>query len=118
MDLSLQQVSVEGEDLERELAGWNPTLRHSGAYVAPRFYSITRPDHRSEGVVHAHNFGLTVPFEDAAHFLKDGDKVTLPQKYYKPYSYDDDYRVRIPSSFTARAMVARPLTHLTLRMYV
>jgi hypothetical protein len=69
-------------------------------------------------VIQAHNFGLVVPFDDKTHHLKDGDKVTLPQGYYPTYPYDNDFPRPLPGSLTARAMVARSLTHLTLRMYV
>lgn len=115
LDQSLQQVSVEGEDLEHALADWKPTLRHSGAYVAPRFFNIRRPEHRPDSIVQAHNFGLVVPSDDTPHHLKDGDKVTLPQGYY---TTDSRNPVQYPSTFTARAMVARSITHLTLRLYV
>lgn len=98
-------------------------LRHSGVYVAPRFYNTRRPTDRPEKVIQAHNFGLVVPFDDSTHHLKDGDKVTLPQGYYNKYPEEHeistpDYPVQYPSTFTARAMVARSITHLTLRMYV
>jgi hypothetical protein len=116
LDLSLQQTSVEGEDLEHALADWKPTLRHSGVYVAPRFYNMHRPGDRPEMVIQAHNFGLVLPFDKGTRQLKDGDKVTLPQGH-PTYTNNNDPRP-IPSSFIARAMIARSITHLTLRMYV
>ncbi|KAJ4292799.1 hypothetical protein N0V90_009462 [Kalmusia sp. IMI 367209] len=120
VDLSLQQVSVEDDDLRRELENWKPALRHSGSYVAPRFYSISRPKHRAEGEVAAHNFALTTPPKNATGGLKDGDKVTLRRYEYQIIDSNDAEldggRVQITGSFTARAMVARPLTHLTLRI--
>ena len=115
LDLSLQQVSVEGPDLENALADWKSTLRHSGAYVAPRFYNIRRPEHRPEMVAQAHNFGLIVPSDGVKRQLKDGVKVTLSQGWNDT---NGRYPEQYPSKFTARAMVARSITHLTLRMYV
>jgi hypothetical protein len=114
------QTSLEGGDLEKELDTWGPTLRHSGAYVAPRFYSVTRPEHRPEGQIGAHNFALTLPSEKAADVIKDGDKVTLGRYEFQTVETDDPEhptgRIMVTGRYTARAMVARPLTHLTLRM--
>ena len=111
LDLSLQQLSIEGEDLEYALAAWKPTTRHSGAYVVPRFYNPREPECRPVGVVQAHGFGLMEQSEDARSSMNDGDEVTLPQGD-KVWQYSQDY----PRSFTARATVARTITHLTLRM--
>jgi hypothetical protein len=114
------QTSIEGEDLENELKNWGPVLRHLGAYVAPRFYSVTRPEHRPEGQVGAHNFALTSPSEKSADVIKDGDKVTLRRYEYETMETEDpEYptgQILVTGKYTARAMVARPLTHLTLRM--
>ena len=112
---------MEGRDLQRELAWW--TLRQPGAYVAPRFYHISRP-HRPEGQVRAHNFALTLPPPNIASDIKDGDKVTLRRYDIDIFTSDkknsnglyDEVLLRVPGEFTARAMVARPLTHLTIRM--
>ena len=120
-DISLGQFSLEGGSLQDELAWW--ALRQPGAYVAPRFYNTARP-RRPEGQVRAHNFALTLPPPDIASDIKDGDKVTLRRYDIKIFKSDkrnfyglyNEVLQRVPGEFTARAMVARPLTHLTIRM--
>ena len=121
LDLSAQQVAVETGLLQDELAGWHPTLRHSGAYVAPRFYCPYLYHRRTEGVIPSHDFGLTTFGEDVEGWHpEDGDKVILPNACHSR-GYEDSighHYLQSQDNFIARAMVARPLTHLTIRMYV
>ncbi|KAH6638798.1 hypothetical protein C7974DRAFT_387320 [Boeremia exigua] len=113
LDSSLQQVSLEGVDLEYALADWKPAIRHAGAYVAPRFYNDRRRDYRPENVTQAHVFGLVECSKDTNPCMQDGDRVTLSQGWNEPSgTYPDDY----PRTFTARAMIARSITHLTIRL--
>ena len=118
VDLGLQQFAVEGADLRNELTAWRPALRQSGAYVAPRFYNVGRIGQRRERRVVAHNFILTLPSQNADN-IKDADKLTICQSNGEVFKNDegqDEVRACEPGNFTARAMVARPLTHLTIRM--
>ncbi|KAJ4360714.1 uncharacterized protein N0V89_001281 [Didymosphaeria variabile] len=124
IDLSLQQTSIEGKGgLQNELQYWGPALRHSGAYVSPRYYSTTRSlSSRPKPEVSAHNFAL-VPASDrnCEKGIKDGDKVTLERYDVETY-YDPEDEIGygqlcyVKGKFIARSMVARRLTHLTLRM--
>lgn len=117
----MQQVTLEAGGLQSELEKWHAALRHSGAYVAPHFYSVSRPTYRTDGVIPAHNFGLTTFGEEVNGWHpEDGDKVTLLNACASR-DYDHDighYYLQTQDNFIARAMVARPLTHLTIRMYV
>ena len=113
LDISLSQGEIEVGYLEDELADWESTTRHSGAYVIPRFYCPRQPDRRPVSVVRAHGFGLLKQSEVLRSRMNDGDEVTLPQGT-EDWRYPEGY----PRSFTARAMAARAITHLTLRMYV
>ncbi|KAF1971619.1 hypothetical protein BU23DRAFT_600169 [Bimuria novae-zelandiae CBS 107.79] len=111
LDFSVQQVTIEGGDLEKQLTEWRSIPRHSGAYVAPLFYHLHSP--RTDGVIPSHNFGLTTFGEDTPGWHReDGDKVTL----YRAFVKNHDPFISPYCNFTARAMVARPLTHLTIRM--
>jgi hypothetical protein len=118
----LQQVSVEGGDLDSELTAWRPGLRHSGAYVAPRFYNVTHHQRRPEGQISAHSYALISAAEKGANEIEDGDKVNLLRyEWEKVRSDNPRYPVdqaKVTGNCIARAMVARPLTHLTLRMLV
>lgn len=117
----MQQTALETRPLQDRLAKWHPALRHSGAYVAPRFYCPSRESQRTEGVIPSHNFGLTTFGEDIEDWYpEDGDKVILPNAS-QSRDYDEaigHYYLQTHDNFVARAMVARPLTHLTIRMYV
>jgi hypothetical protein len=104
---------IEAEVLEDELTDWESTTRHSGAYVVPRFYNPRLPDLSPVGVVRAHGFDLLKQSEVARSCINDGDELTLPEGR-EGWIYPQEY----PRYFTARAMVARKITHLTLRMYV
>lgn len=117
MDIELQQVALEGGSLGTRLASWNPSLRHSGAYVAPHFYNQDS-QLRSPGVIKSHNFGLTTFGEDTPGWRpQDGDEVTL-HSGYMPECNGQRGRWYRPNmgDFIARGMVARPLTRLTIRM--
>ena len=72
-----------------------------------------RPEDRPDNVVQAHDCGLVVPSDDTPHCLQDGDKVLLLQGKYPMRNH---YSAQFPSTFTARTVVARQITHLTLRM--
>ncbi|KAF2450674.1 hypothetical protein P171DRAFT_468924 [Karstenula rhodostoma CBS 690.94] len=119
VDCSLQQVGLESGGFQAELDKWYPALRHSGAYVAPHFYSYNRRWKRTEGVLPSHCFGLTTFGEDVDGWCpEDGDKVTLPNAC-QSRDYDPEighYYLQTQDNFIARAMVARPLIHLTIRL--
>jgi hypothetical protein len=116
----VQQVGLEKGGIQIELNGWHAKLRHSGAYVAPHFYNISNRTDRTDGVIPSHSFGLTTFGEDVEDWRpEDGDKVTLPSACRsRGYDYEGAYYLDTQDNFIARAMVARPLTHLTIRMYV
>ena len=123
MDLSFSQAALQRGDFQREISEWNPGLRHAGAYVAPRFYD-SGTGYRPEGQIKAHNFAITLPVEKTPlNAIKDGDKVAL-RRYERVVRKSEDPCSPSPvrewalGKYTTRAMVARPLTHLTLRMYV
>lgn len=69
-------------------------------------------------MIQAHNFGLVEPDDETILDLRDGDKLTLPQQHFTQDRNEDEYPIYYASTFTARAMVARSITHLTLRMYM
>lgn len=119
----MQQESIEGSrGLRSELQFWKPALRHTGAYVSPRFYSTTRSlVSRNKPEELAHAFAL-YPRQDSisGKRLEDGDRVTLERSYVQRYNDPEDQdrigQKYVECNFTARAMVARTLTHLTLRI--
>ncbi|OAG00828.1 uncharacterized protein CC84DRAFT_1262918 [Paraphaeosphaeria sporulosa] len=119
VDCSVQQCELEYSGLQPELDKWHATLRHSGAYVAPRLYSYNNRWKRTEGVIPSHCFGLTTFGDDSDDWRpEDGDKVTLPNAC-PSRDYDPEighYYLQTKDNFIARAMVARPLTHLVIRM--
>ncbi|KAF9728996.1 hypothetical protein PMIN06_005457 [Paraphaeosphaeria minitans] len=119
VDYSVQQCGLEYGGLQAELDKWHATLRHSGAYVAPRLYSYNNPWKRTEGVIPSHCFGLTTFGENVDGWRpEDGDKVTLPNVCLSR-DYDIEighYYLQTKDNFIARAMVARPLTHLIIRI--
>jgi hypothetical protein len=116
----VQQVELETGGLQLKLNGWHAKLRHSGAYVAPHFYSVSNRTYRTDGVIPSHNFGLTTFGEDVENWHpEDGDKVTLPNACRsRGYDHKGLCYLDTQDNFIARAMVARPLTHLTIRMCV
>lgn len=115
----MQQCELEGNGLQSELNKWHAALRHSCVYVAPQLYGYNRPWKRPEGVIPSHYFGLTTFGEDIDGWCpEDGDKVTITNAFQlRDYDPENGY-FYLPSkdNFIARAMVARPLTHLTIRL--
>ena len=120
MDRGIQQVNLEDGAFLQEIMSFNPTVRHSGAYVAPCFYQDSNRNLRANGVIPSHEFGLTTSGEDAPGWRpEDGDRVTLREACYLRDTYGKSKsRSQERFDFTARAMVARPLTRLTIRMLV
>ncbi|KAF2476011.1 uncharacterized protein BDR25DRAFT_339902 [Lindgomyces ingoldianus] len=107
LDISLQQIALEGDQLGKYLMAWKPNDRHEGAVVAPRFYQETRSMHTGV-VTHSFNFGILKHYGPP----EDGVEVTLPNKnYFYPNIHPEQ-----PTCSTARSMLARPITHLTLRL--
>lgn len=105
----MEQVSIERGDLKEALAKWKPGTRHSGAYVVPKFSNSLQRER-----LQAHNFTLVPRVDDTRPRMEDGGTVTLPHDYDDLYCrYPENY----PGTFTTRAMIARSITHLTLRMY-
>ena len=122
----MQQVGLEGGDIAREVTKWSPAIRHSGAYVTPQFYGWHFTA-RTPGVLPSHDFGLRTFGEDTPDWRpEDGDEVTLHQAHHQPDlelphesdELDDEMNLDPATTvnYIARAMVARPLTHLTIRM--
>lgn len=102
-----------------QIADWKPTVRRSGAYVAPRHFNpkrISSGDH-PQGVLLAHHFGLVIPPSNSSHHLKDGEELNTQQEQCLSNGCHNFISHGHPT-FAARAMLARPITHLTLRMYV
>ncbi|KAF2640376.1 hypothetical protein P280DRAFT_518787 [Massarina eburnea CBS 473.64] len=97
LDISLQQIALEQGELAGYIERWSPVKRSQGVdgafYVMPRFY-------RSFCLVHSAT-------------AKDGDTILLPNN--PRASYDKNLSTFSPKS-EARAMLARPLTRLTLRL--
>ncbi|KAF2864877.1 hypothetical protein BDV95DRAFT_600257 [Massariosphaeria phaeospora] len=109
LDISLRQIRLETGELARYLEAWGGTggLRHQGAYVAPRYYH------------HAHRRGpgrLLGMFDfrpmpvETTEDIGDGAEVTLDNAPF------DDKNGFVSKTTIVRAMVARPLTHLTVRL--
>jgi hypothetical protein len=124
IDLSFQQFAIESR-LETEIKLWKPALRHSGAYVSPRYYSSLHSwAAGKEPEVASHNFALVpATIENSVKGLEDGDKVTLERwdvEAVDESHCDPEYSpidtCMIMGNFTAAAMVARRLTHFTLRI--
>ncbi|ORY15681.1 hypothetical protein BCR34DRAFT_558319 [Clohesyomyces aquaticus] len=106
LDISLQQFTLETDELGAYLDFWRLKERHRGAVVAPRFYKSAKSV--TEHALASFNFGILqhrLPYDD-------GVKVTLPCKGYR---FPEIKPVK-PRATTARAMRARPITGLTLRL--
>ncbi|KAF2662643.1 hypothetical protein K491DRAFT_709987 [Lophiostoma macrostomum CBS 122681] len=112
LDISVQQTNLEGGYLATYLDTWRAAERHSRYVVAPRFYQETRKTYPGP-VMQSFCFGLlsVTPNEDAI-------PVTLPTKSsnYPTTAIRGENRSPFSVTQTARAMVARPMTHLTLRL--
>ncbi|KAF2681159.1 hypothetical protein K458DRAFT_372674 [Lentithecium fluviatile CBS 122367] len=111
VDISLQQISLESDGLGGYLANWRAKQRNVGAYVAPRFFRQgSQPD--PDCLVQSFHFGLLGADKAGTAKLQDGDEVTLANKL----NFYDRTRSPLLNTSTAHAMVARPLTRLTLRL--
>lgn len=118
VDISLQQIALERSEFRDWLKEWYPKERHAGAYIEPRFL-CTRDMSKGRG-----HKRVPFPFNTlgAATIGKkeprDGDELTLS---IATDLFDTEYNIfyergMFATHFKARAMVARPLTHLTLRL--
>lgn len=107
LDISLQQIALEGETLKKYLHVWRAKERSAGCVVAPRFYQETRNSYPGP-IVQSFNFGLlsVLPCEDGVPVALQTKSSHFSQHQKRPNSVTS----------TARAMVARPLTRLTLRL--
>lgn len=107
LEVELQQAGLERGALREILEEWQANERHAGAYVAPRFYQQYKGT-----LCPTKYFEIVKASELVDGKCRDGDQVTLPDKSSLCF-YDQSFlRVGLP----ARAMVARPLTRLTLRL--
>ncbi|KAF2006779.1 hypothetical protein P154DRAFT_559249 [Amniculicola lignicola CBS 123094] len=104
IDISLTQTELEGKPLQHYLKVWRAKERHQGSVIVPRFYQETRNVY-GRHTMQSFNFGLRQPKLP----LMDGMPVAMPNKS----SIFLDYR---SPPMSARAMVARPLKTLTLRL--
>jgi hypothetical protein len=111
IDITLTQKELETDyrGLEDHLRRWRAKDRHEGAFIAPRFYQPVfvqdKPCQYLEEGYDTFGFGYVtgVPREE----LQDGTSVQL-----KTHDPSAEGGLAAP----ARAMVARPLTHVTLRL--
>ncbi|CAI6334221.1 unnamed protein product [Periconia digitata] len=125
IDMSLQQVSLESR-LVTEIELWQPALRYEGAYCSPRYYNSLHSWNSSDPPeVSSHNFKLVpATIENSPYGPEDGNKVQLPRwdmvefegPDYDEYNETYTQVCKVMGKFTAAAMVARRLTHLTLRL--
>ncbi|KAF1964099.1 hypothetical protein BU23DRAFT_77350 [Bimuria novae-zelandiae CBS 107.79] len=107
LDISLRQTAIEGGELRNWLTHWYAKRRHEGAWIAPLYRGVINP---ATGH-HMQPFPFDTLSTDGKDDAQDGDEVTLPVADALFYGKKDG-----PTRFSARAMRARPLTHLTLRM--
>ncbi|KAK3213714.1 hypothetical protein GRF29_28g770579 [Pseudopithomyces chartarum] len=110
LDISLQQIALERGELRNWLTHWDAKKRHDGAYVAPLFKCVLN---KTTGY-HLQPF----PFDTLSTTINvnptDGDAITLPiPRGTSDIFYD---RAVNATNFSARAMLACRLTHLTLRL--
>jgi hypothetical protein len=111
LDVSLQQISLEGDDILNFLKSWKPRERHAGVYVAPRFYQ--REIHHRH-INQSHNFGLVAASPPKGQKPQDGDEIKVNKS---PFSGFYDRSKQTDSDLPlGRAMVARPLQQLTIRL--
>jgi hypothetical protein len=111
IDISLHKSALQGRELSRYLNVWRAKERHSGCVVAPRLYQETRNTYPGP-VVQSFNFGLlsVLPCEDAVSVSLQTKCSWYPDPLGNPRARHNDI------ISTARAMRARPITHLTLRI--
>lgn len=117
LDVGTSQMALERGELRNWLGHWGAGERARGAYVAPRWRKVSM-----EAVGYHHPFPFdTVAVASAEREPSDGDVLTLPIKTAGSPSpgFYADVPLRAtskPTRFAARAALARPLTHLTLRI--
>lgn len=118
LEFSMKQYQMQ-DAFKWQIADWKPTVRRSDAYVAPRHFNPKRISSGDlvEGVLLAHHFGLVIPPSNNLHHLKDREDLNTQQGQCLSNACHNFTSDGHPT-FTARAMLARPITHLTLRMYV
>lgn len=111
IDISLQQVGLEQGELRNWLSTWMVEEKHGGAYIIPRYFQRTGYGHwgLAPGCT---MFGLKEAMYLHRDKPQDGDEIPV---IYKSVFYDKDHPSRGAGS-VARAMVARPLTRLTIRL--
>ena len=110
LDISLQQVALERGELRNWLTHWHAKKRQDGAYIAPFFKGILN---KTTGY-HLQPFPFDTLSATAEVDPADGDEVTLPiPRGTRNIFYD---KTMDATSFSARAMLACRLTHLTLRL--
>lgn len=111
LDISLQQIALERGELRNYLLRWRAGERHAGQYVVPRCYSAHIPLRRYPAQAESFNFGLIERSRMTHEVLEDGTEIDLDigTGFYEKHRL-------WPTNMPARAMVARPLTHLTLRL--
>ncbi|KAL1604865.1 hypothetical protein SLS60_004405 [Paraconiothyrium brasiliense] len=116
VDISLQQMALEQGELRNWLKEWYAKERHAGAYIAPRFLHAW--DERFARKVESFPFDTLSTSISGRTKPQDGDELTLPITTEVPDDYDDVFYEKgtFATHFKARAMIARPLTHLTLRL--
>jgi hypothetical protein len=115
LDITIQQFALESGELHRYIhndGGWQPQERHKSVYVAPKSYQTDR-GHRSALSRFPSSFN---------HVLVRGEK-EYP-RHFLSYALGRNQRLRdspllvrgIPWDSAMRVMLARPITHLTLRI--
>jgi hypothetical protein len=111
VDISLQQTSLEYVQLAEYMEMWKAEQRHAGAYVAPRFFHHSHHQ-ATDPLFPFFNFGLLGADTVGNQNPKDGDAVTLTNKM----NFYDASEGVLHDESTYLAMVARPITRLTLRL--
>lgn len=109
LDISLQQIALEGNILENTLLGqdrWCPLERHKGVYVAPRQFKINGRNTDISTPSSSFNFAL-VPADKEVEQQRLSD--VLRTSAIPPGEH-------FPWSSSMRVRLAKPLVHLTLRL--
>ena len=115
LDITLPQIALEGNSLSDYIVRkgvWCPVARHKGVYVAPLSYKVSpeRPRIDSKHLQPSVSFMLLnadidVPTKRLTDALRDAS----PRWHHRSGS-------NAPQSTAMRVTLARPLTHLTLRL--
>lgn len=115
LDITLQQTALEGGMLHNYIhhdKSWQPEERHKGVYVAPRSYKLDRgtpramvwfPDSFNHALVPGDK-------EYPRHFLSHALGNHIGRLEHYPHGNQPLW------SSAMRVMLARPITHLTLRI--